>query len=955
VASTSALPQLNLATLAAVLAKLLGIRPEDRRDTVVAFATLAAILAAHSMLETARDTLFLEKLPARHLPFAYLVIAGLALIVSRLNQLATARLPRRKLLALSLLAGSAITGVFHPLVASGSAWALGALYVWTGLLATVVVVQFWLQLGATFDVSQAKRLFAVIGSGGLVGATAGSAAAALLLERYDARLLLLISALVFGLAAIVPLGFGSKPSTAPQRRRGSSQPRGGVLRLLRKDKYLQRLFWMVLVASVLVTGVDYLFKATVAAEAAEHGVVRLAGGSWKLGEFFAGYYAVINGGSLLVQLLVAPRLLRAVGVNRSLLLLPALMLMASGGFVVTLGLVPALLLKGADGTLRHSVYKTSSEILFLPLSRQVRERFKGFAEALGQRGGQALASLVILAATQVDARPQHIGMALVVLAVLWLATLVGLQPHYLELFRKQLREGMVDTEVAAPDLDLASFEALVSALSSEDDTEVLAALELFDSYGRTHLVPALILYHPVRAVVLRAFELFARTERRDVRRLMGRLVKHDDVEIRSAALRAVTLHDPDEALLRAHLDDPCPAVRCTALVGLIGAGFAAQREAHDKLHALIDEGDGEIRVALARALRHLPAESYHWVAMELASGAESELAVEVARSMAKVPDARYLPMLLPLLASRGARADARDALAAIGDPALDYVAERLSDPETPRAIRLHLPRTLSHFPGERPVGLLITALEREQDEGVALKILRGLGRRRASNEDVPVDRERILAVAQRTVERAITVLHWRLAVSAARAATPEDKTKGHTLLMNLLEEKEAHAIQRVFRLFHVLEPTEQFRVIYDGLRSDDSKVRASSRELLSHVAPDPLRAAMIAMVDDVPDDERLDRVLSFHDPPGRAEIEPLIAAVESSNTELRAPFRAVYVRILRAMLRDASAALRSIVGYHVAELGLDELRDDVVAATETCDRALGEVAKGALRLLSPHT
>ncbi len=48
------------------------MRPEDRRDTAVAFGTLVAILAAHAMLETARDALFLDKLPAKHLPLAYL-------------------------------------------------------------------------------------------------------------------------------------------------------------------------------------------------------------------------------------------------------------------------------------------------------------------------------------------------------------------------------------------------------------------------------------------------------------------------------------------------------------------------------------------------------------------------------------------------------------------------------------------------------------------------------------------------------------------------------------------------------------------------------------------------------------------------------------------------------------------------------------------------------------------
>lgn len=935
-----------------MLAKLLGIRAKDRRATVVAFVTLVAMLAAHSMLETARDALFLEKLPARYLPVAYLAIAALALGVSKLNQAATARLPRRILLSLSLLGGGAVTALFYQLVGGGSALSLGALYVWTGLLATVVVVQFWLQLGDVLDVTQAKRLFTIIGSGGLVGATLGSAASAFLLERYQARSLLLVAAGLFVLSAVLPLGFAPR-TDAPRRKRSAPRARGGALRMLRKDRYLQRLFWMVLVAAVLVTGVDYLFKASVAHEVAEHGAIRLWGGSWSLGEFFAGYYAVINGISLLVQLLIAPRLLRAFGVNRALLVLPALMLLASGGFVLTLGLVPALLLKGSDGAFRHSVYKTSTEILYLPLSKQVRERFKAFAEALGQRGGQAIASLVILGVSLIDAQPRHIGIALVLLAVVWLGCLRGLQPHYLELFRKQLREGMVDTDVAAPDLDLASFEALVSALSSADDLEVLAAIDLFAAYGKTNLVPALILYHPSREVVIRAFELFARTERNDVRRLMGRLLKHDDPEIRSAALRAVTSKDPDEDVLRAYLDDVSPAVRCTALVGLISAGFASESEAADKLRSLMDRGGDETRRALARALRHLPADHFHWVAIELAAKAEPHLAAEVASSMTKAPDERYLPTLLRLLTIRGARGEARAALGAIGKPALEYVATHLRDPSTERAVRLHLPRTLSRFEGERPVALLTDALEREEDEGVAFKILRGLGRLRASHPDAPFERERILAVAHQTLERAITLLHWRLAVAAA-SRRAEGEAQAGELLSALLAEKEKSAMQRVFRLLHILEPTEQFRVIYDGLRSDDPKARASSRELLSHAAPERLRDAIITMVDDVSDRERLLGVVTFHDPPGRAELNKLLSVVEQLEGAALEQFKEAYGGILKAMLHDASEALRSIAGYHVAELGFDELRDDVMAATESCGAAFGEVAQGALRLLTPR-
>ncbi|MEM9692395.1 MAG: MFS transporter, partial [Myxococcota bacterium] len=510
-----------------MLARLLGIRPQDQRDTAVAFTTLVAMLAAHSMLETARDAMFLSHLPPEQLPVVYIAIAVLAWGVSKANQWATTRWSRRRLLSICLALGGVVTASFFAITASQEAMALGALYVWTGLLATVVVVQFWLQLGDVLDVGQAKRLFSIIAAGGLVGATLGSAGASALLEVTSARHLLLLAGSLFVFASILPLGF-TPTASAPRRRRASFEGARGGLAEIKHDPYLRRLFLMVLVGAVLVTMVDFLFKAKVVAEAENQG--------WDLGMFFGRFYAVVNAISLLVQVVVAPRLLGAVGVNRALVVMPTLLFLGAMGFATTLALVPALLLKASDGALRHSVHRTATEILYLPLERKVRERFKGAAEALGQRGGQALASILLLGLTATTTDARAVATGLVVLAAVWLATMVGLQPFYIERFRQQLRAGQLDGDVEIPDLDLASFETLVAALSSEDDQEVEAALGMFELYGKTDLIPALILYHPSTEVVLRAFALFAESERTDVRRLTGRLLRHEDPTIRAAAL-----------------------------------------------------------------------------------------------------------------------------------------------------------------------------------------------------------------------------------------------------------------------------------------------------------------------------------------------------------------------------------------------------------------------------------
>ncbi|MCA9618063.1 MAG: hypothetical protein KC731_03520, partial [Myxococcales bacterium] len=755
-----------------------------------------------------------------------------------------------------------------------------------------------------------------------------------------------VVAALFALASLVPLGF-SKAPTAPVRRRQSRAPTAThALQMIADDAYLRRLFAMVAIGAILITGIDYVFKAQAHEVAAAQGL--------GLGEFFARYYAFVNGLSLLFQLLVAPRIIRFLGVSRALLVMPSLLLVGASAFAATLGRLPPLLLKGTDGALRHSLHRTAGEILYLPLARQTRERFKAFAEAVGQRGGQAVASLLLLAITFGGGGGDlHlIAGALVLLAALWVATMVGLEPLYLERFRSQLRDGTLETEVDIPDLDLGSFELLVHALSSEDDREVLAALDLFESYGKTDLVPALILYHPSHDVVLRAFEIFARSDRSDVRRLVGRLLKHDDEAIRAAALRTMAVTQGDEASLRDKLADESPEVATTALVALVRAGAVAEDEAETRLRELV--GSPRHALALARGLTLLPLARFAWLPEALLSAKDVEISAAVAQSLARTPMLRFARPLITLLGHRRVRGDARAALLAIGEEALTDLEKALRDRTTPRLIRRHLPRTISRFGSPAAAAILVRALEGERDERVLHKILRGLGRMRTTDPNVPIDRDVVLGATRHAVEASVTALHWRLTVGRIVAFKQEAMTPAAELLVAYLDEKREAAIQRAFRLLHVLAPSQEFRIIYDGLKSTDKKRKATSLELLSHVVPDEIRDGILALVEEGSPRARLRRAAAFYDPPGRQLLDVALARAkqhEGDPDSLR-ELGLIYADHLRAMLESPSDALSSIVAHHVAELELEGLIAEVRRAEGESSDALHDVASRGLGLFA---
>lgn len=872
-------------------------------------------MAGHAVLEAARDALFLATLPPSLLPWAYLAMAVLALLVARVNRAALEHFSRARTLAITLLGGSVITLAFWFLSSlRGSASALVGFYVWTGLLATVVVVQFWLQLSEVLDIGQAKRVFAWIGAGGLLGAALGSACASLVLMATDARALVVVAAGFYAVSSLLPFAFwrGKSRALRPSRFRSSDPSAPSELRLLLSTPYLQRLMVILLTSTVIVTGVDFVFKASVHAAVPAN----------ELGPFFARYYAVINALALLVQVIVAPRLLRTSGLNRALLVMPVLLLAAAGGFVFSGSLVAVIGLRAVDGVLRHSLNRTATEILYVPLSSRIREQFKSFSEAVGQRGGQALASLLILAAIALGVEMKGLGWALLVLSAVWAVCILGLQSHYLDLFRTFLRDGTLDSRADVPELDLRTLETLMAALSSEHDGEVVAALDMFAAYDRVNLIPALIVFHPSPAVVLRAFELFTDAERADLRPLAARLLNHADHDVRAAAVRAYVARSPDEEVLRARLVDSSPAVRISALVGMVSAGFVTAEQASAKLREIVHDGSAEARQALALSLRFLPAGLAAELAPELVRFRDPALSGLVARSLAATPDPRHVPLLIELLAVRPARAEARAGLVKLGHVALDALEAAMRDAGLPRAIRRHLPRTISRFSGPRPAALLAGFLQTEADEAVAFKILRGLGRMRENEPNLALDVEPLLNHTRATLERAILLLYFRRVLALAEERDPGDPVR--ELLSALLNDLQTTALERVFRLLHIVKPTEEFAIIYAGLASEDRKTRATGRELLDNIVPEPLRAGLLPLVDELPEVTQLELAAAFFEPPGYGELRALSSDVETGEVSSNDPgaFARVHANALHGMMRDRSRVLRSVAQHHAESLGL---------------------------------
>src|SRR5687767_7061091 len=119
--------------------KLVDVREGEGLLAVGTFFALLGIVAGHTILETARDALFLSKLPPSQLTLVYAAVAIATLGVSSWNGKFVRRFGQRNALVFTLVIGAYVTTVLY--FQEMTAAVLFILYGWSALIGTVLGVQ----------------------------------------------------------------------------------------------------------------------------------------------------------------------------------------------------------------------------------------------------------------------------------------------------------------------------------------------------------------------------------------------------------------------------------------------------------------------------------------------------------------------------------------------------------------------------------------------------------------------------------------------------------------------------------------------------------------------------------------------------------------------------------------------------------------------------------------------
>lgn len=826
--------------------RLLDVRAGEVALFVRVFFVLLLTIGGHTMLETARDALFLTKLPPRMLALVYVSVALGMLVVTPLNVRLTRRAGPRNALVVSLLLTAFVAAWFRTRPATPGM--VFALYSFGTVSATLLIGQFWLLVGQLFSAAQSRRLFGPLASGGVLGAIAGAGVATLLLEVAPVRSLLAAATLAYFGAALLASKI-QLDEDAPAASEASPSKLTPELTKLGRDPFLWRLAAIAALSIAVSLVIDYLYRSKVAVTLSHA----------QLAPFFARYQLVLNIGSLLLQLTVTSSLVQRVGVLGLALTAPALLTLGSGFSALTgAPFAIVVILKATDTALRNSIGRVASELLWSPVENQARGR--GIVDLLVSRGMQALVGVALLGTTMMySPSPALLAAVAAVLALGWLLVGFGLRAPYIALFRNALSRGSVERDFTLGELDLTSLEMLVEALAKPDANEVIAAMNVLAERKRERLIPALILHHNDEAVLIRALDMFGGSQRKDWFALGERLLEHDSPRVQLAALRAFALSEV-AAVLEKVKDHANPVLRAFAALYL--AEIDGRVIPGDPLRwELFEDDDAEhsLKLAFIEKLSTHPPPDVTRILLGLAR--LPALIGAVTQCLELVGDESAIPFLIGRLKYADNRLSARRALVRLGAPAFEALLSALNDPNVERRVRIHLPRTLSSFGDEAAVAALLKVVTSEQEGLVRYKALRGLGQL-ARETQLAIDVEPILAELKRNA-----VEYLRL--FAARASIVVDANVASRLsvqlVIELLDDKIQQSFDRIARLLQVMHRGDDIRTIFQALESGDRRHRGQAIEFLDALirgvsrSADDVATLLRLVVDDLPAQDRARR------------------------------------------------------------------------------------------------
>ncbi len=821
--------------------RLFNLQPGQGARTFLSAAYLCLVIATYMVVKSSSKGVFLERFGAAKVPYATIAIAVLVGLFVALYIRVARKLQAAQLAIGTLAFFTASWVTFWWLEHVGVESAIAVFYVWVGMYGVIATTQVWTLANELFTTREAKRVFGVVGAGGIFGGVAGGALTTYLSTKIGASNLPLVAGLLLAVAAIIV--FILKGYRIPTRTRAEQEPPPrqlvDSLRIVSNSPHLRLVAMLVLVTALATKMIDWQFMAMLELTFKDQD---------RIAAFDGAFNSIAGIIGLLFQTLLTSRLLVVFGLGGTILALPLVLTLGTAILIPTLTMWAAVIARGGDATLKHSIDRSSRELVYLPVARSIKVQAKSAIDMVVDRTGDGLAGFTqagvfwLLASLPLVMKVRMIGIINLVFMALWILVAVRLRRSYVNELSRSIAEGRVEVgswheAMAGSD----TMTAVARALDSDDPDNTLAALDLVAANPQWELTETLgrLARSDNPSVRARALAILLDPDNPDLPEGVTGAFEREDQALLAECIDLQMAADPEERRQRAQaiLDRAGGAARgawIALMVRRLGPEF--RPVARGLLQQLLDKSSpGDAREVAATAIGMVPADSGMADLLPgLLADEDHKVASAAARSAGSIGGDEHLSRVVPLLGRTATRQAARMTLQARGDDAIPVLMDSVERDDLDPKAKAKIPLVLSGIDSPEAMAGLARLLAVEDLKMVAASS-EALYRVRLKKPDgamIPAREARELILAQ--AARCSRLIEL---IQVLEQDPPEQHGAAWNLMLDSLRSAYARHHLAVFQTLCLCYSPRHIVNCRRSLVDKNLELRANAAELLDNLVP----------------------------------------------------------------------------------------------------------------------
>jgi len=858
-----------------ILEKGFGIRPEEQSRSLLMQIYIFLIIFTLLIVKPTASSLFLSNFGVESLPYAFILVAILAGIVSSVYAKLLNIIPLDRLIKMTLYSCIGSLLIFGVLLQAKifTGVVLYAFYLWVMIFAVLTTSQFWVLANLVFNSREAKRLFGFIGAGAITGGIFGGYFASFITQFTVSENLLFIAALCLVPCLFLINKIWSYRIQKPIKKKDPTdnkikvKPKKHPLQLILASKHLTYLTGIVGLSVIVAKLVDYQFSAIASIHYTN---------KEDLTAFFGFWFSTFNVISLGLQLFLTRRIMENVGVSRALYFMPVFILLA-GTLMLLMPevLMMAIFLKLTEGSLKQSVNKAAMELLVLPIPTKIKNPAKTFIDVFVDSFATGLSGLLLIFVIKgLALPPTAISLIILGITLVWLFLIFKIRKEYLYAFKLRIETAITPTDISqlkSERIIIPSnrlLKRLAKVLEVGTEQQILVTLKSVKDIKKSQLFNKTVQLFKhdspeIRAAAIRNASTYKKEE---VIEEVTALIDDDSIKVQTRALEYLLKHDDKNRLanIEEYLEDDHYRLRGVALVGLATASLkdaALSKEFHlenrlydwfNKIDTTLSQKENQFRkIIFLNTIGKGKLENYYGHIVKFLKDENSKVVRQAIISAGITQKEVFLNILISFLKDQTYRSSAQEALSQFGEKAFPLFIEIINNPITDINVVRSLPKIIRKISSPQAVDLL-SKLLKYNNLNVRHASLKALNRLRFSNRELSFDEKMVIPFILEEIQlyqETMSTVYLQKSILKKEMVDFSARVAARKQLISVLEKRLDINLERLFLLLGLKYSPEDMINIYRSIRGRKAEIRISALEFLDNLLGINLKKIIIPIIE----------------------------------------------------------------------------------------------------------